>query len=120
LALPKRNSFVIGFVCALLLVAAYCVWQNAGVGGGVHAESPDGAYSLLVMAPLSPQYGGEYDIQLSHKPSGRLIRHATLAVPSSEQTVALRGGGGSIQWDAASSFADLQVAGQPIFRIWVP
>lgn len=120
MALSKRNSFCIGFACALLLVAVNYAWRNAGIDGGVYADSPDGAYTFSATAPLSGQFGGVYDIRLYKKPSERPVRHITIAVPLSEESAELREGGSFIKWDAASSFADLHVADQPVCRIWVP
>ena len=72
------------------------------------------------MAPLSPQSGGTYDLQLQHKKSGDVVRQISVSVTAPQTTVPLRGGGGSIEWDPASTYAELHVDGTPVFRVWVP
>ena len=118
--LPIPNSFVVGFASALILMAAIWVWQHFGMRGGVIVNSPDGVYSLSVMAALSPAFGGTYEITLRDFAASTVLRRLTLEVPGNEQTVALREGGGSVVWDPSSKFADCLISGRETVRIWVP
>ena len=117
---PQRNSFVVGFASALVLFAAVYIWSYLGFIGGIHADSPNGQYSLSVTAPMSPTYGGSYSIQLIESETSAVIRDVTVTVPRSEQTAGLREGGGSIIWDPTNEFADITIQGKNSVRIWVP
>lgn len=120
LKLVKRNSFIVGFFAALVLVAVVYAWNRGGMQGGAEAESPNGIYQMWVMAPLSPTKGGSYHITLIDQRSSSVIRQIVVSVPSSEQTVAIREGGGAITWDAEDSFADITIDGTKSIRVWVP
>jgi hypothetical protein len=119
--LTKRRLFEISFVCALPIMVVSYFWYLAGMtGGGVSDTSPNGHYSLSAMAPLSPTDGGSYQISLTDAETSEVIRHITVSLPDSEQTVALRGGGGAIVWHSTNEFVDLQVSETNVIRIWVP
>ncbi len=120
LKLPKRNSFIGGFLSAIALVVVYHLLNHSGMRGGVHAESPNGIYELSIMAPLSPQYGDAYDITLTDQRTKTVVRRIVITVPSSERTVAIRGGGGNVDWDTANQFADFNADGKTVIRVWVP
>lgn len=101
-------------------MSAVYIWNRSGMRGGVHADSSNGLYGLSVMAPMSPEAGGAYSIELIDKKTTAVIRHVVVTLPRSEESVALRGGGGSITWDTANTFADIAIDGQDSIRIWVP
>ncbi len=118
--LPNRNSFLVGFFSAVLLLLAVYIWQSGGFVGGVGADSPDGRYSVLVTGPITPASGGSYEITLLTIPESTVVRHVAITLPDAEQTVALRGGGGNVVWDSHSRFADVNILGHSAFRLWVP
>ena len=120
MTLRSRNSFIGGFLSALLVVAAIYLWQHAETGGGIHAESPNGIYKLMVMAPLTPKMGGAYNIELRDMRTSSVVRRIVVSMPRSESTVALRGGGGTVVWDASNAFADITIDGANMIRVWVP
>lgn len=76
-------------------------------------------YELTVVAPLSPKSGGAYTIQLIDLKTSARLRRIVVSLPRSERTVALRGGGGSVVWDPANSFADVKIDGTDSIRVWV-
>jgi hypothetical protein len=117
---PQRNSFIAGFLSALILVTVVYIWNRSGMLGGAHAESPNGMHELSVMAPLSPKSGGSYTIQLIDLKTSNVVRRMVVSLPRSEQTVALHGGGGLLVWDPASSFVDVEIDGIKSIRVWVP
>ena len=117
--LPKLNSFIVGFLCAIVAIAFVSLWQRSGFIGGIDKDSPNGLYSLSVVAPLASEFGGTYNIKLVNTKTSTVVRSATVSVPSSEQTTGLRRGG-TIVWDPANSFADIVISGQNSIRIWVP
>jgi len=120
MTLLRRNSFIVGFLSALLVVAAVYLWLHAETVGGIHAESPNGNYELMVMAPLTPKSGGAYSIELRDMRTSSVVRRIVVSMPRSESTVALRGGGGTVVWDASNSFADITIDGASMVRVWVP
>ncbi|TWT82229.1 hypothetical protein CA13_36900 [Planctomycetes bacterium CA13] len=120
LKLPKRNSFIAGFACAFFAMATYYVWNPSDVLGGVHAESPNGLYHCWVMAPLSPAFGGAYEITVIQTKASTVVRRAEVSMLPTEQTVSLRGGGGAVVWDPGNAFVDIHTSGKILIRIWVP
>jgi hypothetical protein len=116
----KRNSFIVGFVSALVLMTAVYAWNHNFLRGGVDANSPNGQYSLRVMGPLSPARGGAYDISLIEVKTLVVVRRCRISISQFEETVPLRGGGGEIAWDPESAYADVEIEGQRFLRIWVP
>lgn len=88
--------------------------------GGIHANSPNGLYILSATDPLSPTFGGTYNIELIDAKTSIVVRRAVVSVPRSERTVVLREGEGAIVWDPASAFVDIRFSGNDSIRIWVP
>ena len=118
--LLKRNSFIVGFVSALVVMTAVYVWNHHSMIGGVAANSPNGQYTLSAMGPMSPAAGGAYDIQLIEVKTMVVVRSCVVSIPQFEETVPLREGGGKITWDQASAYADVEIRGKRFVRIWVP
>lgn len=120
---PKGNSFLTGFVTAILIVALAYAWWNfrfTGFTGGHSADSPNGAYSLYITAPLSPQRGGTYSVELIQKSNENVLRRVAVGLSESESTASIRENGTSIVWDANSSYADISIDGNDSIRVWVP
>ena len=118
--LLRRNSFIVGFVSALVLMTAVYAWNHNKFSGGVVADSPNGQYTLSAMGPMSPTRGGAYDLRLIEVKSLVVVRSCVVSVPQLEETVPLREGGGEIAWDPASAYADVEIEGKRFVRIWVP
>jgi hypothetical protein len=72
------------------------------------------------MIKLGATQGGSYEITLRKVPAARVVRHVTVVLPQTEQTVALRDGAGVVVWDAQSKFADCLISGRETIRIWLP
>jgi hypothetical protein len=120
LKLPKRNSFVVGFVTALVLWGAGYLWSQMEWSGGLHSKSPTGSHEVVVMGPLSPASGGSYTVELIESRTSAVLRHLVITVPRTEETVALREGGGAIVWDAVGKSADVTAGGSYLVRVYVP
>jgi len=118
--LLKGNSFLTGFVTAILIVALACAWWNAGLMGGRHADSPDGAYLLHVTAPINPQRSGTYTVVLIQESNEDVLRRVTVDLSESESTPLVRDNGASIVWDANSRYVDVTIDGDDSIRVWVP
>ena len=118
--LPKRNSFVVGFVAALLVVGLFVVWRNAAIVGGRAVDSPNRAYQLNITARMDPQPGGTYTIKLVQNATGNILRTITIQLPKTESTVSVRENGATIDWAADSSYADILISGQKSIRVWIP
>lgn len=118
--LLNRNSFIVGFVSALALMTAVYAWNHNffTLIGGVVADSPNGQYTLRVMGPMSPTRGGTYDIGLIEVKTLAVVRSCRISISQFEETVPLRGGGGAITWDPASAYADVEIGGKRLVRIW--
>jgi hypothetical protein len=72
------------------------------------------------MLKLGATQGGSYEITLRKVPAARVVRHVTVVLPQTEQTVALRDGAGVVVCDAQSKFTDCLSSGQETIRIWLP
>jgi hypothetical protein len=118
--LLKRNSFIVGFISALVLMTAVYAWNHYHMTGGVVANSPNGQYALSAMSPMSPTRGGAYDLRLLEMKDLVVVRRCVVSIPQFEETVPLREGGGKITWDPASAYADVEIEGKRFVRIWVP
>ena len=119
--LPKGNSFLTGFVFAILVVALTYVWWIVRFTGGHSVDSPNGAYSLYVTAPLNPLQGGTYTVELIQNSNESVLRRITVDLSEFESTPAVReNSSASIVWDANSSYADISIDGNASIRIWVP
>jgi hypothetical protein len=116
----KWNSFVAGFISALVLMTAVYAWNHNYMTGGVVANSPNGQYTLSATGPMSPARGGAYDIRLIEAKTLVVVRRCVVSIPQFEETVPLREGGGKITWDAASAYADVEIEGKRFVRIWMP
>ena len=116
----NRNSFIVGFVSALALLTVIYVWSHNFLRGGVVANSPNGQYTLCVTGSMSPTRGGAYDVRVIEVKTLVVVRSCLISISQFEETVPLRGGGSEITWDPASAYADVEIEGKHLVRIWVP
>ena len=117
---PHRASFALGFVAASALAACFWVVQNAGFKGGHVSTSPSGRYTLRLFAPLSPKYGGSYEIDLLEQPDDQLLQKVVITMPRSKKTVAVRDGGATVTWGVAETYADIFVDNCFLIRVPLP
>ena len=117
--LPKLNSFIVGFLSPIILVAIY--WAaNLEFVGGHNDVSPSGRYHLHIIAPESPRRGGAYSLELTRKVDDAPLRKIKVALPGAESTIRLRAGHAAFEWDVAETYADVSVDGNRLIRIYVP
>ncbi len=116
----KVYSFVAGFVAAIVIIAAWMLWQNLELVGGKYEGSPNGAFRIDVTARLRPQPGGKYTITLEDTKKGSRLRTITIELPRSESTTNPRDSGSSIEWDEGSTYADVSLGSSETIRVWVP
>jgi hypothetical protein len=120
LSLRPRNTFVTGFLTALVLWVGWWLYTNAQIQG-VHVEdSPSGRYTLMVMAPMNPTSRGTYVVTLTEKASGRILRTNSIRLDSGQKTKSIRGLPVSMDWNATESAADVTIDGEFLIRISVP
>ena len=119
LHLPRRNSFVVGFLSAFGTLA---IWTLVGVSfeGGRRADSPSGRYRLHIGAPLNSQRGGTYSLRLVENANESELRKVAVTLPSSESTFPIRDGNASIIWNQSETSVDVSVGKHPLVSISIP
>lgn len=117
---PHRASLALGFLAASALAVCFWVVQNAGFKGGHVSTSPTGRYTLRLFAPLSPKYGGSYEIDLLEQPDDQFLQKVVITMPRSKETAAVRDGGATVTWDVAETYADIFVDSRLLIRVPLP
>ena len=120
MALNPRNTFITGFLTAVVLWSAWWLYSNWRFQGGHFEDAPSGRYTLMVMAPMEPTSGGTYVVTLTEKATGRLLRRNTIRINSAEWTKTIRGQLVLMRWDATETTVDVTIDGELLIRIAVP
>jgi hypothetical protein len=120
LTVKPRNTFVTGFVTAVLLWLAWWLYSNGRFQGGHAEDSPSARFTVSLMAPLEPTDGGTYVVSLTDKATGKLLRTHAIRLNSGEKTKAIRELPVSMKWDATESHVDVAIDGAFLIRLAVP
>ena len=109
------------FLICLLAIIALCWYVATFCGvGGQYAESPDGKYRIDVENKLDPKPGDWYQVELTDRSSGAVLRRLEFKLSSDETPQPLRGTPRVIHWSPKSDFADIDLAQKPCVRVYVP
>ncbi len=109
MTLRPRNTFLTGFLTAVVICLAWWLFSNWRFQGGHVEDSPSGRYTLWVMGPMEPEAGGTYVLTLSEKTTGKLLRTNAVRFNSGEMTKSIRGLPVLIQWDATETTVDVTI-----------